>query len=55
MTQLFRELVDLLEAIEKGGDVPPVGPAHQELMRLREQRCESADQQSSQEPPEASL
>ena len=32
MTQLFRELVDLLEAIEKGGDVPPVGPAHQALI-----------------------
>ena len=32
MTQLFRELVEFLEATEKGGDVPPVGDAHQELI-----------------------
>jgi len=34
MTQLFNELVELLEAIEKGGDLPPMGPAHQELLEV---------------------
>ena len=46
MTQLFRELVDLLEAIEKGGDVPPVGDAHQELL---ERVTESDRDQTSRE------
>jgi hypothetical protein len=34
--QLFNELVELLEAIEKGGDLPPMGPAHQELLEVDE-------------------
>ena len=34
MTQLFNELVELLEAIEKGGALPPMGPAHQRLVEL---------------------
>ena len=34
MTQLFNELVELLEVIEKGGDLPPMGPAHQRLVEL---------------------
>jgi hypothetical protein len=46
MTQLFNELVELLEAIEKGGDLPPMGPAHQELMQLQEQQSEPEGQQS---------
>ena len=33
MTQLFDELVELLEAIEKGGELPPVGPAHQQWVK----------------------
>ena len=37
MTQLFSELVELLEAIEKGGDLPPLGPAHQRLVELDEE------------------
>jgi hypothetical protein len=37
MAQLFNELVELLEAIEKGGDLPPMGPAHQELVKLDEE------------------
>ena len=37
MAQLFSELVELLEAIEKGGDLPPMGPAHQRLVELDEE------------------
>ena len=34
MTQLFNELVEFLEAVEKGESPPPMGPAHQRLVEL---------------------
>lgn len=34
MTQLFNELVELLEALEKGESPPLMGPAHQRLVEL---------------------
>ena len=34
MTQLFNELVEFLEAVEKGEFPPPMGPAHQRLVEL---------------------
>ena len=37
MTQLFNELVELLEALEKGESPPLMGPAHQRLVELDEE------------------
>jgi hypothetical protein len=46
MTQLFNELVEFLESVEKGESPPLMGPAHQELMQLQEQQVEPEDHQS---------
>jgi hypothetical protein len=37
MTQLFNELVEFLESIEKGESPPLMGPAHQRLVELDEE------------------